>query len=157
MYSQYCYRRLSSLIDPTFPEKAGSSYENDTRASGRNTVVVGCLFVQYSTSMYSKLYCIHIVHHSADRALSFLFRLSMGHMSAQLMTTVENPVPSPLLQYNSTYSLGTMFSRGSRFILKKILGLIFFKQCLKFQTICREIRILISKKNIIKVLDKNWS
>ena len=111
----------------------------------------------YSTVQVCILYCIHIVHHSADRALSFLFRLSMGHMSAQLMTTVENPVPSPLLQYNSTYSLGTMFSRGSRFILKKILGLIFFKQCLKFQTICREIRILISKKNHIKVLNKNWS
>ena len=62
----------------------------------------------YSTVQVCILYCIHIVHHSADRALSFLFRLSMGHMSAQLMTTVENPVPSPLLQYNSTYSLGTI-------------------------------------------------
>ena len=44
---------------------------------------------------------VHLVNHSADRALSFLFRLSIGQTSALLMTTVRF-----LLFYNDTYSLG---------------------------------------------------
>ena len=44
---------------------------------------------------------VHLVNHSADRALSFLFRLSLGQTSALLMTTVRF-----LLFYNDTYSLG---------------------------------------------------
>ena len=84
--NMYRYRREGTVVinrADFFPRKAEAVMKTTAEllaAVLRNTVGMGCLcalYIQYTDTIYCT---VHIVHHSADRALSLLFRLSRANV-----------------------------------------------------------------------------
>ena len=87
---RFCHRNTEAVMKTT-PEPLSAVL--------RNTLGVGCLTVcvHYTVYIYCTQCTVHIVHHSADRALSFMFLLSRTKVG-----TINGYFPF----YNVPYSLG---------------------------------------------------